>query len=112
MRAADLDLARKLTAPMCEKTNSRNSRLELAETSSPSYVSVRRHFWSSISVRSLLRSGGRSRKVLSRITRRATPRQTKEAVRGVASPETCVYYQAGVRGGTYVQVRGRDDGVS
>lgn len=36
----------------------------------------------------------------------------KDAVRGVASPETCVYYQAGVREGTYVRVRGRDDGVS
>lgn len=56
MRATDLDPARKLTGPMCEKTNSRNSRLELRETSSPSCVSVRRHFWSSISVRSLLRS--------------------------------------------------------
>lgn len=69
MRATNLDLARKLTGPMCEKTNSKNSRLESTETSSPSCVSVFRHFWSSVSVCSLLCSGDVSRKVLSRITR-------------------------------------------
>lgn len=42
---------------------------------------------------------------------KSTPRQTKDIVGGVASPDTCVYCQAGVREGTYERVRGRDDGV-
>lgn len=110
MRATDLDPARKLSGPVCEETNSRNSRLELTETSSPSCVSVRRHLFY-FRPFFITFEGTLAQNLESDYTK-STPQKTEDAVRGVASPDTCVYYQAGVREGTYVRVRGRVDGVS